>query len=409
MVHTGDIKISSSIIGEIADNLASQGDEEMYDCSSYIIIPSLSDCHVHTPDTLGRGLDRDLSLKQWCNDTVQGKLQKFIFDYLDNNVHTPAFRTLVLYSYIQYVRNGVSFIVETGEADESSPILQECAQQIGIKGIVDYYEQYPTDVAETELICQGIHLPEEEELDQEGLLETRNHYEIDHPYLMTHCLETSWRRADIEKKFGLSTIELLAREHMLGKETILFHCVETTGQDIALLAKHQANVVHCPLSNLRSGAGSMNLCAMLQQGINVVLGTDFATHDIWDVMRATYGELKQSLRQNQYSADTVFDMATKHATVFSQKVGYSGQIEEGSSADLVFIRITDAISPLVSLPDFSNVLHNLVLYTRKDMIKSVMSNGKWILKDNQFMTVDEEQVLKDYSLIVAQLFQDFQE
>jgi hypothetical protein len=53
-----------------------------------------------------------------------------LFEYLDNSVGTPAFETLVLYAYLQYVKSGVGFIVETGQADESSGILEACAEKL---------------------------------------------------------------------------------------------------------------------------------------------------------------------------------------------------------------------------------------------------------------------------------------
>jgi 5-methylthioadenosine/S-adenosylhomocysteine deaminase len=405
MVHTGDIRITSSRIGEIAEALSPQKGEEFYNCSSYLIIPSLADCHVHTPDTLLRGLNRDMDMRDWCNDTAQGKLQRFIFDYLDGIVDTPEFKTLVLYAYIQYVKNGVSFIVETGQADESSSVLQECAQKIGIKALVDYYDQYPNEVEESDLVIQGIHLPEEEDLTEGLLKQTKSLCEQYNPPLMTHCLETSYRRTEIERKFGMSTVELLAHEHMLGKNTILFHCVETTEQDISIIAHHRANAVHCPLSNTRSGAGSMNLCSMLKHNVNVVLGTDFVTHDIWDVMRATYGELKQGMYPQLHTAEEVFDMVTSHAALLADETGYRGEIEEGNCADLCFIKVNDQLGPLLSLPGFSNVLHNIVLYTRPDMIDHVMSNGTWIMKDKEILALNEEKITREYSLLVAQLFQ----
>jgi 5-methylthioadenosine/S-adenosylhomocysteine deaminase len=344
-------------------------------------------------------------MENWCNDTVQGKLQRFIFDYLDSTVDAPSFRTLVLYAYMQYVKHGVSFIVETGQADESASVLQECAQQIGIKALVDYYDQYPPEQEETDLVIQGTHLSEEEDLTEEILIETENRYAPEKPFLMTHCLETSRRRAEIEKKFGMSTIELLAKEHMLGKKTILFHCIETTESDISLLAKHQANVVHCPLSNMRSSKGTMNLCSMLQQNINVVLGTDFVDHDIWDVMRTTYGELKQGMHPELYTADTVFSLATINAAPLAENTGYYGEIEEGNCADLCFIKLNNQLGPLISMPGFSTVMHNIVLYTRSEMIQHVMSNGVWIMKDKQFLTIDEEKIRKEYAQLVAQLFE----
>ncbi len=403
-LHTQDIRVSGSVISQIQETLEPQEKERIIDCSSFIIVPALADCHVHTPDTLLRGAHRDMSLASWGDESVQGQLQQKVYDYIDGSVGTEEFKTLVLYSYMQYLRQGVGFIVETGQADNSSAILQECAIQIGLKALVDYYDEYPIKTPTSATISQGIHLPEEEDLTAELLEEVRRHSADDHPFLMTHCLETSWRRTLAVEKFGISTVELLAKKHMLDKKSILFHCVEASEHDIVLLAKHQANVVHCPISNIRSGASNMNLCSMLEQKINITLGTDYLSHDLWETMRATYGELKQGMRPHLYDARTVINMATRNAALIANETGYQGTIEEGSGADLLFLNAHHAISPIIDTPDFSNATHNLLIHARPEMITHVMVNGKWVIRHKVFVTVDEQEILKNYAEIVNKLF-----
>jgi len=403
-LHTQDIRVSGSVISQIQDTLEPQEKERIIDCSSFIIVPALADCHVHTPDTLLRGVHRDMPLASWGDESKQGQLQQRLYDYLDGSVGKDEFKTLVLYSYMQYLRQGVGFIVETGQADNSSSILQECALQIGLKALVDYYDEYPIKTSATATISQGIHLPEEEDLTAELLEEVHKRCANDHPYLMTHCLETPWRRTQAVEKFGMSTVELLAKKHMLDKRAILFHCVEASEQDIGLLAKHQANVVHCPVSNIRSGAGNMNICSMLEQDINITLGTDYLSHDIWETMRATYGELKQGMRPHLYDARTVVNMATRNAAHIASETSYQGTIEEGSGADLLFLNAHHAISPIIDTADFSNATHNLLIHARPEMITHVMVNGKWVIRHKVFVTVDEQEILKNYAEVVSQLF-----
>ncbi len=403
-LHTQDIRVSGSVISQIQETLEAEEKERIIDCSSFIIVPALADCHVHTPDTLLRGVHRDMSLASWGDESKQGQLQKRLYDYLDSAVGTEEFKTLVLYSYMQYLRQGVGFIVETGQADNSSSILQECALQIGLKALIDYYDEYPPRTPAVGTISQGIHLPEEEDLSLELLEKVREICATDHPFLMTHCLETSSRRAEAVKKFGMSTIELLAKKHMLDKKSILFHCVEASERDIALLATHQANVVHCPVSNIRSGSGTMNLCAMLQQNINITLGTDYNSHDIWETMRVTYGELKQGMRPHLYDARTVINMATRNAAPIAGETSYQGTIEVGSGADLLFLNAHHAISPIIDSDDFSNVSHNLLIHARPEMITHVMVNGKWVIRHKVFVTIDEQEVLKNYAEVVNRLF-----
>ena len=403
-LHTQDIRVSGSVISQIQETLEPNEKERDIDCSPFIVLPALADCHVHTPDTLLRGVHRDMPLASWGDDSKQGQLQQKLYAYLDGAVGKEEFKTLVLYSYMQYLRSGVGFIVETGQADNSSSILQECAQQIGLKALVDYYDEYPPKTPPSATVSQGTHLPEEEDLTPSLLEEVRKRCLKDHPYLMTHCLETPWRRAQAQDKFGMSSIELLAKKHMLDKRSILFHCVEASEQDIVLLSEHQATVVHCPISNTLSGGGNMNLCAMLQQKINITLGTDYLSHDLWETMRATYGELKQGMRPQLYDARTVMDMATRNAALIARETSYQGTIEEGSGADLLFLNAHHAISPIIDTDEFSNATHNLLIHARPSLITHVMINGNWVIRHREFVTVDEQEILKSYAEIVDKLF-----
>ncbi len=217
-LHYQDIRIQNNVITDMQPSLQAEHEEEIVDCSGYLIYPTLADCHVHTPDTLLRGLFSDMSLHNWGNETEQGRLQTYLFEYLDNSVGTPAFETLVLYAYLQYVKSGVGFIVETGQADESSGILEACAEKIGIKALVDWYDETPNHELTCKHLQRGTHLPEEEDLDEKGLLEAIHRVEKTSWPLMTHCLETRFRREEVLRKFGISTVELLEKKGSVGQE-----------------------------------------------------------------------------------------------------------------------------------------------------------------------------------------------
>ena len=82
----GDIRIEHGVISRIASCLPPSLHEEIFSCDGLILIPALADCHIHTPDTLMRGLFKDMPLRDWCGDSEQGMLQSKVFDYLDTNV-----------------------------------------------------------------------------------------------------------------------------------------------------------------------------------------------------------------------------------------------------------------------------------------------------------------------------------
>lgn len=399
-LHQADIRIEGSLIVAIEKNLKPLTGEEAIDCSSHLIYPALADCHTHTPDTLFRGLFSDKPLHAWCDDTTQGRLQQQLFDYTDQAVSTSDFHILVLYAYLQYLKAGVACIVETGQADESSQALEKCASRIGIKALVDWYDEVPTQETATTGLMRGTHLPEEEDLEQDSLAEAIERVQRTGWPLMTHCLETEFRRKETLRKFSLSTVELLALHSLLNEQTILFHCIETTDKDRVLLASSKALLVHCPISNRISGAHEMALSDLLDKGARIGLGTDFLSHDIWEVMRTTYAELKQSNRAEHYDAKTVWKLATTSPC----PALYNGRIEVGKRADLVFVRNVLELSPLVQTQGFSNVAYNTLMHTRADFIDSVMVDGKFVIEDGTCTTVDEADLHKAYTEILQRVY-----
>jgi hypothetical protein len=70
----------------------------------------------------------------------------------------------------------------------------------------------------------------------------------------------------------------------------------------------------------------------------------------------------------------------------------------------LFLNAHHAISPIIDSDDFSNVSHNLLIHARPEMITHVMVNGKWVIRHKVFVTIDEQEVLKNYADVVNRLF-----
>jgi len=399
----GDIRIEHGVISRIASCLPPSLHEEIFSCDGLILIPALADCHMHTPDTLMRGLFKDMPMSDWCGDSEQGMLQSKVFDYLDTNVESPDFVSLVLHSYLQYVRQGIAFVVENGQADASSLILHACLERIGLKALLDLYDFLPNSLPENDRICLGVHFPEEEDLDRESLENSIAIHGQGNFFIMTHCLETSWRRSLVLEKFGRSSVQVMHENQLLSEKTVLFHCVHVTSEDIDLIKSNGANVVHCPVSNRWSQAGSMPLSKIIGQGINILLGSDFIQHDLWENMRLTYYELKEN-GLTHLGAQDVFNMASRHAAAIGHQIAYHGVIREGAGADLCFLRNEDCLEPLIETPGFSNTLHNVLFHSRPDMIRHLMVAGSWVMRERKVLTIDEHEVETAYARICKDLF-----
>ncbi|HSE52434.1 MAG TPA: amidohydrolase family protein [Gemmatimonadales bacterium] len=71
-----------------------------------------------------------------------------------------------------------------------------------------------------------------------------------------------------------SPVEWLDAHGVLGPSTLCVHAIQLSPADIALLARRDVPVAHCPLSNARHRHGAAPVGALRAAGIRVGLGTD---------------------------------------------------------------------------------------------------------------------------------------
>jgi len=134
---------------------------------------------------------------------------------------------------------------------------------------------------------------------------------------------------------------------------------------------------------------------MLNQGVNVALGTDGAasnhSQDLFDTMKAA------SLLQKVHHRDAgiiepyaVLRMATVGG---AQALGLSsvcGTIEVGKRADLILVRLEDVHNQPVN-----DLVSQLVHCAKASDVHTTIVNGNVLMKDRKLKLVDEGQVLEN--------------
>lgn len=397
-----DFSIKNNII---SFDLSHEDNEESLDCQDYLVIPGLINAHFHSYSPLAKGLMKEMTLQDWGNDSEQGKIQQLLFDYLDNVISDKEFTHIAQKSYMDMIKNGVTFV---SDSDPQSPqSLSDVMNEVGIRGIIDTYEEIGSYIDQSAgNVLFGTHLLEEEDITNDELLRVKEIKEEYQTIMMTHCLENEWRSNIVQSTYGKSSIDLYHEMDLLDDKTVLFHGVYMSEEDIELVAKHQSSVVHCPLSNLDTGAGIADINTMLENGVNVCLGTDYSHTNVWELMRLTYYLLKIKNPVDKYSAEDIFKMVTVNGAKAYKLEDDVGQIKEGYKADLVFIKKDPDLEPVLDKENFSNYLYNLLFYSKDDSVRHVMIDGRWVMKDRQFLTTDEEKVASRYNQ-VAQGFLDY--
>ncbi|NQU15173.1 MAG: amidohydrolase family protein [Desulfobacteraceae bacterium] len=80
-------------------------------------------------------------------------------------------------------------------------------------------------------------------------------------------------------------------ETLLGRRSVLAHCVHCTDYELKRMAETRTSVAHCPISQQFLGSGTMPWLRTVSSGVNVAVGTDFAGGDSWfipDVLNAAF-------------------------------------------------------------------------------------------------------------------------
>lgn len=338
------------ILGVYKELPAEYEQETIEDYTGKLIIPGLTDLHVHAPQYTFRGLGMNMELIPWLNtytfpaeakyadlDYAKKVYPRFVHD-LKHSATTRAgiFGTIHVdsteYLMDQLEESGVVAGVGKVNMDRNSPDeLREGTEETientkrwlaDIEG--KYTRVFPiltprfipscTDAAMEGLeeLCRVTGLPLQSHL-SENVSEIEWVKEL-HPD--TSCY------AEAYEKYGMCGSR---------SKAIMAHCVHSdkSEEEMELLKKNEVWVAHCPESNMNLSSGVAPIKKMMREGIRVGLGTDIAAGSKLSMFAAMADAIKASKLRWVYvdqeekalTIPEVFYLATIGGGSFFGKVG----------------------------------------------------------------------------------------
>jgi 5-methylthioadenosine/S-adenosylhomocysteine deaminase len=138
---------------------------------------------------------------------------------------------------------------------------------------------------------------------------------------------------------GASPIRMLERTRVLDVRPLLIHCVRADEEDIAVIARHDCAVAHCPASNAKLGHGVAPLVEFLEAGVRVGLGSDSVASnnrmDLLDEARLAILMQRATLRRHDVvTAAAALELATLGGARALGLDGEIGSLDVGKAADL---------------------------------------------------------------------------
>jgi putative selenium metabolism protein SsnA len=191
---------------------------------------------------------------------------------------------------------------------------------------------------------------------------------------------------------------------ILDQRALAAHCVHVTAAERGLLARRGVNVIHNPQSNCNNAVGAAGLPEMFRAGVLVGLGSDGYSPRMWDEFKTALHVQKLRLGDPRVANTEVFSAAFRNNAAIVRKVwGLElGRIETGAKADLVLM---DYFPPTPLTPD--NVFGHLLFGVSNAPVDSLMVDGRWVLRQGQFVNLDERAIAARASARARKLWQRF--
>ncbi|MDH3268896.1 MAG: amidohydrolase family protein, partial [Ignavibacteria bacterium] len=212
----------------------------------------------------------------------------------------------------------------------------------------------------------------------------------------THSSESVDEIDEVRKRFHKENIEYFNFIGVLDDHTVLAHCVHTSDTERKILKDRNTRIAHCPSANLKLGSGIAPIPKYLKEGISVTLGADGAPCNnnlsIFNEMRLASLIQKPIHGAESMDAKTIFRMATIEGAKALHLQDEVGSIEVGKKADLVLIDLESYANSYSDSND--SVYSDIIFSSTAENIKSVMIDGKWLVKNRESLVYDQQELVQ---------------
>jgi len=404
-VVPGDLLIHDGRIASIGET--GQTADIVIDAEGSAVLPGFVQTHIHLCQTLFRGAADDLPLLDWLKKRV----------WPMEAAHTAAsVKASAQLGIAELIKGGTTcaLTMETvNHTEEVFKVVEESGFRATVgKCMMDKGDDVPHALhEETEAsINESLSLLER----WQGKADGRIHFCFAPRFALsctrellsrvaqlakerdvivhTHASENKTECAFVESETGLHNVAYLDSLGISGRRVVLAHCVHLDAAEFETLAHTQTNVAHCPSSNLKLGSGIAEIGKMLERGISVSLGADGAACnnrlDMFTEMRSMALLQKALHGPEVIPARQALRIATiggARALGLEQEIG---TLETGKRADVIVVNLKS----LHATP--GDPVSALVYSAQASDVRSVVIDGRLVMRDRELLTLDEKAVLQ---------------
>ncbi|MCD6356800.1 MAG: amidohydrolase family protein, partial [Anaerolineaceae bacterium] len=375
--------------------------DKVVDLGNRLVMPGLINAHTHSPMTLFRGhveghtlfnmegwyhtirvlefeLTKDMlppAVSVSCAEMIRTGTTCFVDQYFWMDMVAPSVKASGLRAVLAYG------IVELGEAE---------AREREIAAATAFLESLQGDDLLTGWVGPHAFFVDNsvEAMALEKKLAQRFNAGF-HTHFGTSHSENNY----CQKEYGHSALTQLGKMGFLDFPIIAAHSITIPFEDFPLVRDKPFTVAAAPSSGMRNAAGIAPLVELVKARVNVALGTDNVTNNnSYDMFKemSLAGKLMALLHKDAAALDTraILDMATMGGARAIGKESEIGSLEVGKKADFISLDLSE----IGWVPFGGQDIYTAIVYSITGQhVRDVMVNGKWLFRENKFLTVDYTQ------------------
>lgn len=338
-------------------------DLPVYDYGDKLIIPGMTDLHVHAPQYTFRGIGMDEELLEWLSKYTFPEEAKYsdlayarkAYEYFSEDLRRCFTTRAVVFATLhneatielmdQLEKTGMITYVGKVNMDRNGGAgLEEEDAATSLKATVEWLEAIQGRYKNTMPILTPRFIPSCSDDLMRGLgkMSAERGLRIQ-SHLSENQSEVAWVKELVpESTSYANAYEIFDTMGTAELPTIMAHCVYSGEEEMAILKKHGAYIAHCADSNMNLTSGIAPIRKFIDAGINVGLGTDVAAGSSMNMIKTMLISLQASkmyyrlvdTNVKPLSFEEMFYLATLGGGSYFGKVG---TFKDGYEFDAVVI------------------------------------------------------------------------
>ncbi len=404
-IFNGEVHIDGNKINYVGKELDDSDNfnfEREIDLDGNLLMPSFKNAHTHSAMVFGRSFSDDLPLQEWLYEKIfpiEGlltgddiyKLSRVAFlEYLTSGISA----CFDMYYFPEYMARAS---VDTGFRTVMCGAVNNFKESVEL--LEEYYNRYNNF---DELVSYRLGFHAEYTTDKSIMKSIAKLAEKYKAPVFMHSSETMSETQECIHRYNRTPTELFDKLGLFNYGGGAFHSVWVSDEDLKIYKKRGVWAVINSASNCKLASGVAPVEAMINNGINIAIGTDGpSSNNALDMFREMYLTCALQKIKNKDASSTDANKILKAATVGSARcmgLADCDCIDIGKKADLIVI---DMKKP--NMRPIHNITKNLVYSGSKDNIKLTMVNGKILYENGEFPTLDIEQIYKEAEKAVKRI------